>query len=141
MGQSPKPILIKISPDLTNAELDDVLSVVETRGIQGVIATNTTVGREGLSESTSEAGGLSGPPLFLKALEKVQYIHARLPNLPIVASGGIRDSLTAWKMLMAGARLCQIYTGLVYHGPGIIPEINRGILGQLATMNKTIAAI
>ena len=129
--REPKPILVKVAPDLTDPELDDVLLVLTELRVSGVIATNTTIGREGLSVPTDKAWGLSGPPLFPKSLRMVRYIHVKAPELPIIGCGGIRSLETAYQMRCAGARLLQLYTGLVYHGPRLVPTINRGLSCQL----------
>ncbi|MCB0794331.1 MAG: quinone-dependent dihydroorotate dehydrogenase [Flavobacteriales bacterium] len=127
----PRPILLKISPDLTDAQLDDVCTVVKESGIAGVIATNTTISREVLTTSKSEveamgAGGLSGAPVRRRSTEVVHYLRARLPRpLVIVGVGGIDSAEAALEKLEAGADLVQVYTGLIYEGPGLISRINQ----------------
>ncbi len=127
-AHAPKPVLLKISPDLTTEELDDVLAISESR-VQGLIISNTTIARPaGLRSSyRTEAGGLSGQPLQARALELVQYAHKALPRLPIVGVGGIFTPDDALRMFDAGASLVQLYTGLVFEGPLLPYRINRAI--------------
>jgi dihydroorotate dehydrogenase len=119
------PILVKLAPDLSEAELDDALESIQANGMQGVIATNTTVFRHGVSARwKDEAGGLSGPPLLQRSLEVVRLISRKTEGrLPIIGVGGIMNSSDAQKMLEAGAKLIQVYTGLVYAGPGLVKQI------------------
>jgi len=129
-----KPILVKIAPDLMTGEVDQILAVCDERGVDGIIATNTTVSREGVADDplSKEAGGLSGPPLFPKALAMVSYIHKMSPHLPIVGVGGISSADDAFQMLQeAGARLVQVGTGLVYEGPWLPRNINIGLIERL----------
>jgi dihydroorotate dehydrogenase len=123
------PLLVKLAPDLTNEELDDALDVIVGNGVDGVIATNTTIVREGLhSPLAQEAGGLSGVPLQAKSLEVVRTISRRTQGkLPIIGVGGIDSPDSAQSMLEAGACLIQVYTGLVYQGPGLVKEIVKGL--------------
>jgi len=120
-----RPILVKLAPDLTDQELDDALAAITTAGMDGVIATNTTIGREGLRSSLGqETGGLSGAPLKARSLEIVRQIHNKTNGrLPIVGVGGIMNPDDAKAMLDAGASLIQLYTGMVYSGPGLVKEI------------------
>jgi dihydroorotate dehydrogenase len=119
------PILIKLSPDLTDAELDDALDVILTNQMDGVIATNTTLSREGVnSPEARENGGLSGRPLLSRSLEMVGKIYNRTDGkIPVIGVGGIYNATGVQKMLDAGAVLVQIYTGLVYEGPGLVKQI------------------
>jgi dihydroorotate dehydrogenase len=119
------PILVKLAPDLSDLELDEALDVILTNKMDGVIATNTTISRDGLkSRLALESGGLSGQPLFSKSLEVVGKIFQRTGgNLPIVGVGGIFNATGVQKMLDAGASLIQLYTGLVYEGPGLVKRI------------------
>ncbi|OGS01955.1 MAG: dihydroorotate dehydrogenase (quinone) [Elusimicrobia bacterium RBG_16_66_12] len=119
------PMLVKLSPDLTEAGLDEAVDVIESAGVEGVIATNTTLAREGVeSPLGSEAGGLSGKPLFRRALAAVERIVRRTQGrLPVIAVGGIRGGKEARAMREAGAALVQVYTGLVYRGPALVGEI------------------
>jgi dihydroorotate dehydrogenase len=121
-----RPLFVKISPDLSWQALDELLEVCLHRDVDGLIATNTTLRRDGLSTQTDEMGGLSGKPLQKRALEVVQYIchHTRLP---VMGVGGIFQAEDAFAMLKAGARLIQVYTGLIYEGPFMVYRINRGL--------------
>lgn len=123
------PVLVKISPDLDNNELDDVLDVVSMTGMDGVIATNTTIGRDGIpGKAAYQTGGLSGTPLFERSLEVVRKIYQRTSGgIPIIGVGGIMDARGAVRMLDAGASLIQVYTGLVYEGPGLLRDIGEAL--------------
>ncbi len=123
------PILIKLAPDLQNDELKDAVEVVLKWGIDGVIATNTTISREGLrSRNSEEAGGLSGAPLKARSTEIICLIHKFTDgNLPIVGVGGVFDLADVLEKIDAGASLVQLYTGLVYRGPGLVREILEGL--------------
>jgi dihydroorotate dehydrogenase len=123
------PILVKLAPDLSDSELDDALDVIQANGMDGVIATNTTLRREGLvSSHAQEHGGLSGAPLHSLSVEMVQKIHQRTAGrLPIIGVGGINDASGARRMLDAGAQLVQVYTGMVYQGPSLVKQIVRGL--------------
>ncbi|HTJ31605.1 MAG TPA: quinone-dependent dihydroorotate dehydrogenase [Dactylosporangium sp.] len=113
----PVPILVKVAPDLTDAALGDLLDVCLGVGVAGLIATNTTVERPGVS--TTEAGGLSGRPLAPRALEVVRFV-AKESGLPVIGVGGITRPDDATRMLEAGAALVQLYTGFIYHGPRLV---------------------
>ncbi|MEX2160875.1 MAG: quinone-dependent dihydroorotate dehydrogenase [Anaerolineales bacterium] len=119
------PLLVKLAPDLTEAQLDEALDVLVSNKVDGVIATNTTVSRPVLHSShASESGGLSGAPLTALSRKVVGHIYTRTSGrLPIVAAGGIMSRQDAQAALNAGASLVQVYTGLVYHGPGLVREI------------------
>lgn len=125
----PRPILLKIAPDLTDAQLDDVVTVVKESGIQGVVATNTTIARTGLStpQAALDAigpGGLSGVPLRVRSLEVLRYLRERLPRpFALISVGGIDSAEVAMERFIAGADLVQIYTGLVYEGPALVHRI------------------
>jgi dihydroorotate dehydrogenase len=123
------PLLVKLAPDLTEDELDDALDVITSNGVDGVIATNTTISREGLhSPLAQEMGGLSGRPLQSRSLAMVQAIAQRTQGrLPIIGVGGIDSPESAAAMLEAGAHLVQVYTGLIYQGPGLVKEIVTGL--------------
>ena len=131
-GSGPrKPILLKIAPDLTDAQLDDVVAVVKESGIAGVIATNTTISREGLRTPKGEveamgAGGVSGAPVRQRSTEVVRYLRDRLPRpIVIIGVGGIDSAEAAMEKLKAGADLVQVYTGLIYEGPALVKRINQ----------------
>ena len=124
-----RPILVKLAPDLNDAELDDALGAVLASGVDGIIATNTTIGRQNLRSSLkSESGGLSGAPLTHQSQEMVSQIYRRINGrLPIIGVGGIMNPVDAKAMLDAGATLVQVYTGLVYAGPGLVVDILRSL--------------
>lgn len=131
--QSPKPLLLKIAPDLTDTQLDDIIDITKTTKIDGLIATNTTISRAGLtlpSEKISAIGngGLSGLPLKDKATEVIAYLRKQLPNVAIIGVGGISSPQDAIEKLEAGADLIQVYSGMVYYGPSLIKDINKAIL-------------
>ncbi len=119
------PILVKLAPDLSSEELDDALGAILDSGMDGVIAANTTLSREGLSSPlAAESGGLSGEPLRRKSTQMIGDIYARTQgSLPIVGVGGISSAAHAREKLEAGATLVQVYTGLVYAGPGLVKSI------------------
>jgi dihydroorotate dehydrogenase len=123
------PILIKLAPDLSDNELDDALDVILTNQVDGVIATNTTLSRQGLvNPLAGESGGLSGSPLFEKSLTMVSKIFKYTSGkLPIIGVGGISNGTGVRKMLDAGALLVQIYTGMIYEGPGLVKQILRDL--------------
>ncbi|MBP7450228.1 MAG: dihydroorotate dehydrogenase (quinone), partial [Flavobacteriales bacterium] len=131
-----RPILLKIAPDLTDAQLDDVCSVVKESGIAGVIATNTTISREALTTPKAEVeamgmGGVSGAPVRARSTEVVRYLRERLPRpLVIIGVGGIDSAEAALEKLNAGADLVQVYTGLIYEGPALVKRINRAFAGR-----------
>ena len=132
-GLTPRvPLLVKIAPDLTELEIDDLLAAALDSGVDGLIATNTTISREGLPLHVANiAGGLSGAPLRARSTEVIRYIAQHTEGkLPIVGVGGILSPEDALEKLHAGAKLIQIYTGLVYAGPGLAREINRAVLAQ-----------
>ncbi len=127
---SPKPILLKIAPDLTNEQLIDVIAIVEQTKTHGIIATNTTINRTGLvSKAKEEAGGLSGAPLKNRATQVIRFLAQNTSkNIPIIGVGGIFSAADAIEKLEAGASLVQIYTGFIYEGPALIKKINKAIL-------------
>jgi dihydroorotate dehydrogenase len=122
------PLLVKLAPDLEEAELEDALQAITGSGMDGVIATNTTIRRDSLRSALgSEAGGLSGAPLEALSTQMVAKIHQLAPGLPIVGVGGVSDAASARRKLEAGASLVQLYTGLVYAGPGLVKQILEGL--------------
>ena len=125
-----KPILLKIAPDLTEEQLLDIIEIVETTKIDGVIATNTTISREGISsENKNELGGLSGKPLAKRATEVIRFLSEKSNKaFPIIGVGGIHSANDALEKLEAGASLVQLYTGFIYEGPGLIKQINKAII-------------
>jgi dihydroorotate dehydrogenase len=132
----PKPILLKIAPDLTDSQLDDIIDIVKTTKIEGVIATNTTISREGLNYTKEEIekfgmGGLSGKPLTKRSTEVIKYLKQKSNNaFPVIGVGGIHSAEDAIEKLNAGADLIQLYTGFIYEGPGLIKRINKAIIQQ-----------
>jgi dihydroorotate dehydrogenase len=131
---APKPILLKIAPDLTDSQLDDIIEIVEQTGIAGLIATNTTISRADLATSEQEveaigAGGLSGAPVRQRSTEVIRYLHEKSGGkIVIIGVGGIAGAADALEKLEAGASLVQVYSGMVYEGPGLVKRINQGIL-------------
>jgi dihydroorotate dehydrogenase len=127
-----KPILLKIAPDLTNEQIDDVISVVQQTKTQGIIATNTTIARAPLSYTQAEIdaygmGGLSGAPLTTRSTEVVKYIKTH-SNIPVIGVGGIMTAQDALDKLNAGADLIQLYSGFIYAGPQLIRDINERLV-------------
>ncbi len=128
-----KPILLKIAPDLTDSQLDDIIDIVATTKIDGIIATNTTIAREPLTYSKQHIesigmGGLSGKPLTERSTEVIRYLKTKSNNaFPIIGVGGIHSPDDALEKIAAGADLLQLYTGFVYEGPGLIKSINKAI--------------
>ncbi|MEU8223951.1 quinone-dependent dihydroorotate dehydrogenase [Kribbella sp. NPDC048915] len=129
-GLDPKPILVKIAPDLTTSAIDELLQVCTDTSVAGIIATNTTIGRPGLADHplASQTGGLSGRPLGETSAKVVAHIHAETQGaLPIIGVGGILEASDATRLFDAGASLVQVYTGLIYRGPGLVRQINRSL--------------
>jgi dihydroorotate dehydrogenase, subfamily 2 len=132
-----RPILLKISPDIPYTQLDEIIDTILVSGLDGVIATNTTISRDGLKtdNKTLDAignGGLSGAPLFKKTLDFVSYIARKTGgSLPIIASGGIMSPQQAKQMLDAGASLVQVYSGFIYNGPGFVKKINKYLVKNI----------
>ncbi|MFT4031983.1 MAG: quinone-dependent dihydroorotate dehydrogenase [Siphonobacter sp.] len=130
----PKPILLKIAPDLTDSQLDDIVEIIQTTRIAGVIATNTTITREGLHTSAERIqeigmGGLSGKPLTSRSTEVIQYLHQKSKGaFPIIGVGGIHSPEDALEKLKAGASLIQVYTGFIYEGPTLPKRICQYLL-------------
>jgi dihydroorotate dehydrogenase len=128
-----KPVLLKIAPDLTESQLDEIMEVVQTSGIDGIVATNTTLSRDNLLTEKEQlasigAGGLSGKPLNNKATEVIRYIHKKSQGtIPVIGVGGIHSPADAIAKLNAGASLIQVYTGFVYEGPGFVRDILQAI--------------
>jgi dihydroorotate dehydrogenase len=128
--EKPKPILLKIAPDLTNEQLLDIIDIVNTTKITGVIATNTTISRENLnSKNKNEIGGLSGKPLTNRSTEVIRFLSEKSnKSFPIIGVGGIHSAQDAIEKLEAGANLVQLYTGFIYEGPALVKAINKKIL-------------
>ena len=128
-----RPILLKIAPDLTNEQLDDVAALALEIKLDGLVATNTTISREGLSQESGvvsrETGGLSGKPLQQRSTEVLQYLISRTEGkIPVIASGGIFTGTDAKEKLDCGAPLVQVWTGFIYEGPAIVKNITRHLL-------------
>jgi len=132
-----KPILVKVAPDLSLEALDEILELVESRGIAGIVATNTTIERPGTNDTGlrrvySETGGLSGRPLAARSTGVIRHLYRRaMGSLPIIGVGGIFNAEDAWEKITAGASLVQLYTGLVYEGPSIVADIVGGLHRKL----------
>ncbi|MEQ6124157.1 quinone-dependent dihydroorotate dehydrogenase [Pseudotenacibaculum sp. MALMAid0570] len=129
---SKKPILLKIAPDLTDEQLLDIIDIVSETKIDGVIATNTTISREGLQSSNKkEVGGLSGKPLTSRSTEVIRFLSEKSNKaFPIIGVGGIHSSKDALEKIEAGADLVQLYTGFIYEGPRLIKQINKSLLNN-----------
>ena len=129
---SPKPVLLKIAPDLNNNELIDIINVVKETSIDGIIATNTTVSRDNLNSSVNlinQKGGLSGKPIADKSTAIIKFLHEKSNgSIPIIGVGGIMCANDAIDKIKAGASLIQLYSGFVYSGPSIVKQINTAIL-------------
>jgi dihydroorotate dehydrogenase len=127
----PKPILLKIAPDLSKTQLDDILEIVDSIKLAGIVATNTTISRELVKSDllSKEAGGLSGKPVKDPSTEVIRYLRQKgSKDLVIIGVGGIHSAESALEKIQAGANLIQIYTGLIYEGPSLIKKINRALL-------------
>jgi dihydroorotate dehydrogenase len=130
----PKPLLLKIAPDLTDEQLDDILDIVQSTRIAGVIATNTTISRSHLATNPSTiqaigSGGLSGRPLRERSTGVIRYLSEKSGGkLAIIGVGGIASAEDALEKLNAGAALIQVYTGLIYEGPGLVKRINKALI-------------
>lgn len=128
-----RPVLLKIAPDLTTEQIDDVIDLAKEIALDGLVATNTTISREGLTTSASEvtaigAGGLSGEPVEQRSTEVVRYIHQKTAGaIPIIGSGGIFTAADAQQKLAAGALLVEVWTGFIYEGPFIVRNICKGL--------------
>ncbi|MEY3087515.1 MAG: hypothetical protein RLZ93_1441 [Bacteroidota bacterium] len=133
----PKPILLKIAPDLSNSQIDEIIEIVTYTKIAGLIVANTTISREGLRTPAAQieqmgAGGISGRPVTLRATEMVKYIHEQSNGkIPMMAVGGIHNAQDALDKLAAGATLVQLYTGFIYEGPALVKAINKALLQRV----------
>jgi dihydroorotate dehydrogenase len=129
-----KPVLLKVSPDLNEKQLDEVIAIIKDTGIQGVVATNTTISRDSLQTDKSTAeqagkGGLSGLPIKDRSTEVIRYLAEKSGKaFPIIGVGGIFTAADALEKLEAGADLVQVYTGFIYEGPLIAKRINKAIV-------------
>ena len=133
----PRPIFLKIAPDISDYQLDDFQYVVEATQLNGIIATNTSISRTNLKTKKSEvesigAGGVSGEPLKVRSRTLVQELYKRIGDrIPIIGVGGIHSGHDAWRMILAGASLVQIYTGFIYGGPNTVKNINQYLLQKI----------
>lgn len=129
----PKPILVKIAPDNSEEQLSYIAQAIQHSGMSGIIATNTTISRDGLTHRNSgEEGGLSGRPLAKRSTEVIRTLYKMTHgNLPIIGSGGIFTADDAYEKIRAGASLVEVYTALIYRGPGVMKEIHRGLKARL----------
>jgi dihydroorotate dehydrogenase len=131
---NPKPILLKIAPDLNESQLDDIIEIAQELKLSGIIATNTTIDRNDLKSNQNEinqGGGLSGEPVQAKSTKVIRYLRENMSKeIAIVGVGGIHDEESALEKLDAGADLIQIYTGLIYEGPSLVKRINKAILNR-----------
>lgn len=130
---APKPILLKIAPDLSETQLREIIEIVDESHIAGIIATNTTISREGLmSSDKAQIGGLSGAPLTARSLEVIRFLVKESGGrIPVIGVGGIMNAQDALDKLDAGAVLVQLYSGFIYEGPALIEEINSALLARL----------
>ncbi|NCJ08469.1 quinone-dependent dihydroorotate dehydrogenase [Synechococcales cyanobacterium C] len=140
-NQPRKPLLVKIAPDLNWEEIAAIVALAQTYALSGIIATNTTLSRQGLSTQhlsatgnspQAEVGGLSGAPLAQRSTEVIRFIYQQTQgSLPIIGVGGIMGAEDAWEKLTAGASLLQVYTGWIYEGPSLVRQILQGLLARL----------
>lgn len=139
---SPKPLLLKIAPDLTTDQVDDIIEIVNDTKIDGLIVSNTTIDRSGLKTDDKKveqigAGGLSGKPLRQKSTDMIRYISEKSNGkIKMIGVGGIHSPEAAIEKIEAGASLVQIYTGFIYEGPGFVKKINRAIRSKVDFKNK-----
>lgn len=134
---APKPILLKIAPDLTDSQIDEIIEIVAATKIAGLIVANTTISRDQLKTPAAEvekmgAGGISGKPVTARATAMIKYIHDKSEgNIPMIAVGGIHTAKDALDKLDAGASLVQLYTGFIYEGPALVKAINKALLERV----------
>lgn len=133
VARPPRPLLVKLAPDLSDAQVEAVLRLADDRGLDGLVVCNTTIGRDGVSGDRhgDEAGGLSGRPLAARSLAMLRRIVAQAPGSRVISVGGIVDADDVWERLVAGAALVQVWTALAYRGPGVVAEINRGLIERM----------
>jgi dihydroorotate dehydrogenase len=135
---SPKRVLVKVAPDLTFTALDEIVELVGPRQLAGIVATNTTIARPATSDPVArivyhETGGLSGAPLRERSTEVIRHLYQQTQGqVPLIGVGGISCAQSAWEKITAGASLIQIYSGLVYQGPGLVREVVTGLRERLA---------
>ncbi|MGJ0508377.1 MAG: quinone-dependent dihydroorotate dehydrogenase [Methylocystis sp.] len=139
-----RPVLLKIAPDLTLEQLDGVVRVARARGVDGMIVSNTTISRPGTLRSplAAQGGGLSGAPLFPLSTYMLAQTFLRVEGqFPLIGAGGVGDPQTALRKIEAGATLVQLYSALIYEGPGLAGRIKRGLIAALERENTTLAAL
>ena len=126
------PLVLKVAPDLDRAGIEAIAEAVRNHGIDGVIATNTTTSREGVENlpNANEAGGLSGAPLLAKSTHVLRELRRLLPDITLIGAGGVLSGADARQKREAGANLVQLYTGLVYRGPRLVPECASAFLAK-----------
>jgi dihydroorotate dehydrogenase len=144
-NQENKPLLIKISPDLDWDAIAQVINLVKTYHLSGIVATNTTVSRDGLKTTIlpttgnhikDEAGGISGAPIKQRSTEVIRFIWQQTNGeVPIIGVGGIFNAQDAWEKIIAGASLLQVYTGWIYEGPWLVPNVLTGLIDKLDQYN------
>ncbi|QAY68415.1 quinone-dependent dihydroorotate dehydrogenase [Paenibacillus protaetiae] len=132
-GKHAKPVLVKIAPDMTDEQLELTVAAIQESGVSGIIATNTTISRDGLTHANkAETGGLSGKPLRERSTEVIRFVYRQTGGqLPIIGSGGIFTAADAYDKIRAGASLVEIYTALIYKGPDVVREITGGLVQLL----------
>lgn len=136
-GHKPKPILVKVAPDLTFEALDEILELVAPRQLAGIVATNTTIARPETQDARlkaiyAETGGLSGRPLRTRSTEVIRHLFRQTKGaVPLIGVGGIASAVDAWEKITAGASLVQVYSGLVYEGPGLVRDLVQGLRWRL----------
>ena len=139
-----RPLLLKIAPDLTLSQLDDIVRVAREAQIDGMIVSNTTLARPGSLRSrlAAETGGLSGEPLFALSTRRLAQVFLRVEGqFPLIGVGGIDGPETAFAKIEAGAALSQLYSALVYEGPGLVTRIKQGLASRLASENAPLGAV
>jgi dihydroorotate dehydrogenase len=131
-GESPRPVLVKISPDLERNELFRICEAALEIGVDGIVACNTSIAREALGVSSPHPGGLSGRPLTIRARELIRDIHTHTRGkIPIIGVGGVATAEDAWLHIRAGASIVELYTALIYEGPGVVEKITTGLADLL----------
>ncbi len=138
-SQTKKPVLLKVAPDLTEHELADIAELAVQHELSGLVATNTTVSRDGLHAPFDETGGLSGKPLKTRSLAVLHFLSGLGTGLPLVSVGGVADADDIFARLEAGAVLVQLYTSLVYEGPFLLRRLNRGVLERLEQRGTSLS--
>ncbi len=137
-SQPPRPVLLKLAPDLSDAALAEVAELASTHQLAGIVATNTTVSRDGLNTPVDQSGGLSGRPLRARSLEVLHFLTSLGTSLPVVSVGGVATPDDVFARLEAGACLVQLYTSLVYEGPMLVGRLNRELLARLEQRGLTL---